>query len=276
MSATDTRKRRLVRARRTLALGTAAATVAGSLVQAQPAEIPSIGADNQVLLAQTATGGEGEGEGEGEGARLDPTVVLLRDLGFIEGHLRAGMALYEAGDREAARTHMGHPIEEKYDAVAQPLEERALERLRSEILALAKASEADAPFAELEPLFAAVRATIEEARGQTTAREQIKGLAELTRIAGAEYQIGLEGGTVSNLHEYQDAWGFLRVVETEARQMAESDDPEIAEAGTRILGHLAATDATFGDLQGQGDFEVDPSRLFGAAARIDIVALRIE
>lgn len=274
MPARDTRPRRDVTPRRMLVLGTVAVTasVAGGPAQANPAEVTSFGPENPVLLAQAETGGEGEGEG----ARVDPTVALLRDLGFIEGHLRAGMALYEADDRAAARTHMGHPIEEKYDAVAQPLDARGLGRLREEILALASASEADAPLAELEPLFAKVRATIEQARAQTTAREQIKGLAALTRISGIEYQIAVEGGGISNLHEYQDAWGFLRVVETEARQMVESDDPQIAEAGTRILDHLSATDAAFGDLQGRGEMEIDPSRLFGAAARIDLTALRVE
>mgnify|MGYP004324686827 CR=1 FL=1 len=68
---------------------------------------------------------------------------------------------------------------------------------------------------------------------------------------------------IDNLHEYQDAWGFLRVVETEARQMTESDDPDIAAAGREILAHLEPTGTAFGDLQGKGSFTMDPSILMG-------------
>ena len=126
---------------------------------------------------------------------------------------------------------------------------------------------------ELRAAFDAARATMEEVRATIPPADQVMGLAALTRVAGQEYAAAVEGGTVSNLHEYQDAWGFLRVVETEARQMTESDDPDIAAAGREILAHLEPTGTAFGDLQGKGSFTMDPSILMGAAARIEITGL---
>jgi len=55
---------------------------------------------------------------------VNPNVALLRDLGFIEGHLQAGLALYEVGDLAAAQTQMGHPIKKKYDAASEPMADR--------------------------------------------------------------------------------------------------------------------------------------------------------
>lgn len=79
--------------------------------------------------APAQAGGEGEvagpagGEGEDAGDGTPPKISLLRDLGYMTGHMRAGLALCQAGGLAAARTHMGHPIAEKYDAVAKELDE---------------------------------------------------------------------------------------------------------------------------------------------------------
>ena len=219
-----------------------------------------------------SSGGEGEGEGAGSG---DPEQALQRDLSFMEGHLRAGLALYEAGDLAAAKTHMGHPIEEKYGAVADPLAERGLDRLREQISGIAAATEAEAPAAEITAAFDAARATIEEAREGLSNKDLILGLAQLVRVAGEEYAVAVEGGSISNLHEYQDSWGFLRVVEGELRQIAETDDGAVRHVAEEALEYLAETDAAFGDIQGQGEMTLDPSLLFGAAARIELEALEL-
>ena len=48
--------------------------------------------------------------------------------------------------------------------------------------------------------------------------DQLMGLAELTRVAADEYQLAINSdGSVKNLHEYQDSWGFLRTVERGAK-----------------------------------------------------------
>ncbi|UWR34958.1 hypothetical protein K3759_07670 [Sulfitobacter sp. W027] len=220
--------------------------------------------------------GEGSSSGEGEGAGSgDSGQALQRDLSFMEGHLRAGLALYEAGDLAAAKTHMGHPIEEKYGAVADPLAERGLDRLRGQISAIAAATEAEAPAAEITAAFDAARATIEEAREGLSNKDQILGLAQLVRVAGEEYAVAVEGGSISNLHEYQDSWGFLRVVEDELRQIAETGDGAARHVAEEALEYLAETDAAFGDIQGQGEMTLDPSLLFGAAARIELEALEL-
>ncbi len=301
---TDTIKPRVIAARRMLTLTTAATTaVVGFSAAAGSQDLGTwdSGGD-RIVLAQASAEGEGaasgehegeagaaasegegaaaarevaaSGEGEGGGAG-DPEQALQRDMSFMEGHMRAGLKLYEAGDLAAAKTHMGHPIEEKYGAVADPLADRGYDRLRQQIEAVAAATEAEAPFAEIKKAFDAARATMEEVRTGISPRDQLLGLVKLIRVAGDEYTVAVEGGTVSNLHEYQDSWGFLRVVQTELEQMAESDDAAVANVAGESLEYLEATDAAFGDIQGEGEMSLDPSLLYGAAARIELEALEL-
>jgi hypothetical protein len=307
MANTPDRPRRLVSARRTLALGTVAASALAAAADAGPAT-PDQAKDPRLILAQegegtsapassgegegvsaggegegegSSPGGEGEGEGEGEGAgqSLEPEVAFLRDLGFMTGHLRAGMALYEAGVLDEAKTHMGHPIEEKYDAVAPQLEQRGFGGLREELLALSGAAESGADAAEVRGLFDQVMATVDAAEAQSlaTPRQQLLALAALTRIAGDEYAVAIaDNGSVGNRHEYQDSWGFMRTVEAEASRLAASDDPAVAEAGAKVLEQVRATGPAFGDLSGADVPSPDPSILYGAAARMELAALALD
>ena len=287
---TDTLKPRVVTARRMLTLTTAATTVAVGFSAAAGAQ--DVGAwqagDDYIVLAQAS--GEGEGAASGEGAAIeghgeggegegagsaDPDQALQRDMSFMEGHMRAGLELYKAGDLAAAKTHMGHPIEEKYGAVADPLADRGFDHLRQQIEAVAAATEAEAPFAEVEEAFAAARAIMKEVRTEMSPRDQMLGLAKLIRVAADEYTVAVDGGEISNLHEYQDSWGFLRVVQTELEQMEASDDAALAHVAEESLEFLRATKAAFGDIQGKGEMSLDPGILYGAAARIELKALEL-
>jgi len=236
------------------------------------------GGEGEGEAASGEGGGEGEGEGEG-GASLDPTTALLRDLGFMAGHLRAGHALYEAGDLEAAKTHMGHPIEEKYDAVAGPLEEMGMGDMREALTRLVEAAEAEMAHEEVHSHYESVMASIEEAREAAGAppRQQMTALSELMRVAGDEYRIATEGGEVSNLHEYQDSWGFLQIIRSEAQQFAESEDAALAEAGADVVATVDdVLSKAFGDIQGQDIPEMDASLLYAGASRVEIAALGLE
>ena len=220
--------------------------------------------------------GGGEGEGEGGGAAIDPDVAFLTDLGFMEGHLRAGLALYEAGDLSAAKTHMGHPIEEKYEAVAKRLDQLGYGDLREQISALAAAAEAEDSYEKIAEMFGKVRQTHEEVRTNFDAADQLKSFAALTRVAADEYAIAVEGGTLANVKEYHDAWSFMRVIEAEAGELAASDDAKASDAAAAIVEQVEAAGSAFGDLQGQGDYEKDPSILYAAAARMELASLGAE
>ncbi|MGF6861909.1 hypothetical protein ABIE69_002483 [Rhodobacteraceae bacterium MBR-64] len=230
------------------------------------------GEAGSAAIKAPSAGGEAD---EGGGAVTEAD--FLAALGFIEGHLRAGLALYQTKDLAAAKTHMGHPIKEKFGAVEHQLNERGFARLKNEIKALADAAEAEAPLTEIESRFATVHATLDSVRvaspgGQVAA---LKSLALLTRIAADEYKEAVEGGTVSNLHEYQDSWGFLRNVEVEATRVAASDNANIVAAANKILALMQGLGVAYGDIQGMGQMQMEPELLYGAAARMELAAIKV-
>lgn len=273
---TDAKFIRSVRPIRLLSLGVAAAAVgspalsSGGAMMDGHAKAALFGpAGASVVLAA--------GEGESEGASRAVTEAdFLAALGFMQGHLRAGLALYQAGDLAAAKTHMGHPIEEKYDAVERDLEERGFGRLEDAIKALARAAESEAPVAEVEQKYAAVDALLAEVRAASPGGEKarLKSLSLLTRIAADEYSVAVKGGTVSKLHEYQDSWGFLREVEAQADELSASSDAGVAAAAAEIGALVDGLDVAYGDIQGKGQMRMEPDLLYGAAARMELAALK--
>ena len=291
---------RLVRPRLWTALGTiaAASLAAGTPVMAGAA---SGSANTGYVVAQSGSssagekshqGGEGGhnesahkkasgsgGEGGESGMNHDgDEVEFLAAIGFMEGHLRAGLKLYETADLTAAKTHMGHPIKEKYEAVEETLEDRGFGDLESKIVALAEAAEHEKPFAEIQSLFAAVEKRIDDVQAASPggAAAGLMALSKLTRIAAEEYSEGVEDGKVSNLHEYQDSWGFQRTVESEATKYSASSKPDVAAAGQKILDQVMGLTKAYGDIQGQGEMTMDPALLYGAAARMEIAALAVK
>lgn len=290
---------RVVRPRLWTALGTLAAAglatgltipanAAGSHAQQGAADV--VVADAGVSKTTRKSDGEGEGEtkavgkkassgegGEGEGGSATGATEadFLASLGFMEGHLRAGMKLYDVGDLEAAKTHMGHPIKEKYGAVAEELNARGFGDLKGLIVQLADAAEAEKTYNDLEAIFDKVVARIDQVGAASPGgpAAELRSLALLTRIAANEYAVATEGGKISNLHEYQDAWGFLRTVGIRATEFAESNDPKVAQAGKIILEQVRGLGKAFGDIQGKGKMQMDPTLIYGAAAHMEIAAL---
>ncbi|GAB4387348.1 hypothetical protein [Albidovulum sp.] len=269
MTSSDDRRARRVTFRRVTTLTSLAAlATAGAMTPAAGGAGGGAGAqDEALILAQARTEGEGEAaeaggeasrgavlsEGEGEGgesaaASPEGDAGFLHDLGFMEGHIRAGLALYRAGDRKAAVTHMGHPIEEKYDAVAERLDQMGEGDQRDLIVALAASAEAGAEVSGIEAHAETVFEEFKEVRERFSAADRLAALAALTRTAAGEYAEAVREGRVSDLHEYQDSWGFLQAVAAEARELEESDNHAVHEVAEKILEQVEATEAAFGNL----------------------------
>jgi len=278
---------RIIRARRWVMAGAVATAVAGSAGTGQTGELSDhqdadwTGSQDEFLVASAE--GEGEassegGEGEGEGAAaVAPEIQLLTDLGFMQGHAYAGLKLYETGETELGVGHIGHPIVEKYDAVAEPLKNMGHADLKAQLEAMSEAAEAGKPADEVAALYDEMVAKLETIRAETEGgvANQLKALALLTRIAADEYQVAFDGDSMVNVKEYQDSWGFLQVVKAEARDLAESDDPKVAEAAETILGHAESAESVYAGVKGDNISSPDASAIYGAAARMEIAANRL-
>ncbi len=283
----DQDKPRSVNAKRWVMAGAVATAVAGAsasadasgLKGAQSPDWPEAAKDSFVLAAAEGEGeGEGEGgegEGEGEGARAAaPEVQLLTDIGFMQGHAYAGLKLYEMGETELGVEHIGHPIEEKYDAVAEPVEKMGFDGLKAQLNAMSEAAESGKPAEEVAALYDEMAQTLEEIRARTEGGDvtELKALALLTRIAADEYGAAFTDGKLTDEKEYQDSWGFLQIVKQEAGELAESDNEKVASAAREILQFAENAEAVYSDVTGAGISEPDASRIYGAAARMQLAA----
>ncbi|MCG6885413.1 MAG: hypothetical protein LJE62_16815, partial [Silicimonas sp.] len=222
------------------------------------------------------------GEG-GEGGELMVSAGygaadVLTDLGLIEGHLRAGMELYRAGMGDMAATHMKHPGDELYAELAGHLEEYGHPGFADELTLLSEAVAEGAPVPDAEAAFEHLLARIGEARRATgaTPQEQLEALRQMVLVAAEEYEIGIKDGAIIKMHEYQDAWGFVRAARAEASELAGSNSDKVRAAAEAVLASLGGTDVAFTGIAPEGNVTGDASALYGAAARIEIAALRLK
>jgi hypothetical protein len=151
-------------------------------------------------------------------------VAYLSRLGLIRGHLLVGMELYEKGMHDHARGHMKHPADELYAALVQAFEHRGSSGFAVELETLASLVQQDADDSAVRQAYAALleRIAASEARVdlRTAGAAATQGAVavNLLREAAGEYSIGVVNGSIEEVHEYQDAYGFTRVANDYARR----------------------------------------------------------
>lgn len=222
--------------------------------------------------------GEGEGAapaagGESEGAAVaaDPAtddVAFLAQLALVGGHLKAFNELYHAGALENASVHMKHPESELYAALVPAFEARGTDGFAGELTALADAMAANAGVAEA---YANLKSAIQSEYPTVTTKQGLLAISAVTRVAADEFDVAAEDdGTITNVKEYQDSYGFLSVAKEILDGASPSNDAERAavdetkaQIDTLLAGFAGWTPETT---------SMKPSALYGAAARIEIEA----
>jgi hypothetical protein len=232
--------------------------------------VPLVPTGAQVWQAQ----GEGEGLEESESGAID-TADYLAALDIVLGHLTVGTALYAAGHGDHALTHMKHPGDEIYTDLVPIFAARGVAGFEAELATLVQAVETGAPIEKVQSALASLQAAVDLSRGTASAREQLDGLTDLIRTAADEYGIGVVDGALANLHEYQDAWGFLQIARARLEMLATDADPALATAATAALSALTATEANFPDILASGPLG-HADVIYGAAARVELAALTLQ
>ncbi|MEX0827908.1 MAG: hypothetical protein WD005_03045, partial [Haliea sp.] len=162
-------------------------------------------------------GGEGNYGGEEvAAASIVDDVVYMTQLGLMRGHLLVGVRLYERGAAEAAATHMKHPEDELYAALLPAFEARGVTPMDIELSNLARAVETAQPIVAVNRAYQILLEAITAAERVATLTPQQHGevITELVATAAEEYTIArAEDGSVANVHEYQDSFGFAVVAQ---------------------------------------------------------------
>lgn len=182
----------------------------------------------------SATGAEEATGSEGTSAE---SIQFGNSLGQIRGHHLIALELYEAGDKQGALTHAGHPIHELLESVSSELEEHdgPVDELSSGLDEVLAAIEDDAPAESVGEAIENVRGitfdAAESVDGEATTSSAYIGsvIASLTSTAADEYGEAVAGGGgIRLLEEYQDGYAFV----AEARSMYEDIIEDVESAST--------------------------------------------
>ena len=172
--------------------------------------------------AQTSPGGEagegeggeaGEGEGGGSGSDIG-ALPLPQRLAFMSGHVAAGIALYRAGESEAAAPHLLHPVSETHADERAGLADLGFDA--EPFRRVSAALEAGQSAEEIKPQLETAEANLASVR-ETAGGHPVELIRYLMQVTVDEYTIAVPGETVTDPGEYADAWGFVTV----ARELAE-------------------------------------------------------
>ncbi|WDI31075.1 hypothetical protein PUV54_14055 [Hyphococcus flavus] len=230
--------------------------------------------ESEGLSAESEGEGEsegGEGESEGAVASGDPAtddIEYLRLLGLVRGHLVAFYELYQGGETTMALMHVKHPESELYASLAPAIAARGLSGFADELTTLANAAEVGGEVTE--PYSAVITQLNSHAPGSSVA-QQLLSISQIVRTAGDEFDIGVEdNGSISNAHEYQDAYGFL-IASREILSGISTTDINAVEAIEMAQEQIALALGVFESLTAS-ETEGEASTLYGAAARIEIAA----
>lgn len=210
-------------------------------------------------------------------------VAYLSRLGLIRGHLRVGMQLYRDGELMHAKSHMKHPGDELYAALEGVFAARGSEGFADELEALAAAVENEAAQADVDAAYESLLAGIASAEMQvadgldTDAAAQGAIIVNLLETAAEEYGIGVSAdGEVTDVHEYQDAYGFTLVAgdradAVESRVATRSDHAVLQ----TIVEEIEGLERLWPELVPDATIDAAPSELEAAVARIRTEADRL-
>ncbi len=226
-------------------------------------------------FAQSAEGGEGGEGGEGAAAEgLSPDVAWLVDLGLFAATHRIVAELAATGHPDLARAHLDQSHHAYYDDLEDRLADRGLPGFEAEAQAFTAAVAADDP-AAVATTAATVLAALDRAGADLSPRDRMQAAEQLLRTAADDYAAGVQDGAVTAPQEYRDAWGFAEAARALTAQVAAASDPAVAAAGQAALDALAPVAPLFPDIAASAIPAADPSVLAGAAARVELAALRL-
>jgi hypothetical protein len=215
--------------------------------------------------------------GESEGAALvnvaTDKAAYLSALQIVRGHLRAGVDLYSAGDRAMGAQHLRHPQAEILTTLAPAFAAFGANTIEPAIDQLATAGENGAAPAEINDLDAAALASIAKAGGAADAslKDRLLAVANTLTVAADEYSVAIKEGAMVNLHEYHDAYGFMATAVSDLGMLkGETEAENSAIAAVLEQARIAAGAAP--SIVPPSDGFAPPSTIYGAAARIEIIA----
>lgn len=172
---------------------------------------------------------------------------FITNAEFIKGHLEQAVANKESGNIELAIAHAGHPIEEVFTLMEEPLSDanpQLAADLKAKLTALPNAANSDTSQVfeqKVSEIVGLMDEAVEAVAGETTVATVAAVISNLLETAELEYEEGVENGQIKEMIEYQDASAFISranaLFETIKADIDEGEAEEIEE----FLGQLVSS-----------------------------------
>ena len=209
---------------------------------------------------------------------LSDPVGYMYELSLIRGHIWVAKRLSLTGFLDHAAMHAKHPEDEIYSDLVEVFRAKGLRGFASELSAFSNSvvsGDKNAIEQDYRVLIDSVKVSHELV--QLTTGELLELINRLISQAAREYAVGIIDGQVDNVHEYQDARGFIEIAMDLTRNHEQKAD--LSENHLVVIGLL---DERLEDLLEMwptlvplDEVPFDASRLFGAAADVEILSLSL-
>lgn len=140
-------------------------------------------------------------------------------LAFMAGHVRVGIALYREGELQMAAPHLLHPVSETHAAERVGLDKLGFDSVLFDQVSLAL--ENNRPAVEIESLLDKAEANIALVT-ERVGGDRVAIIKFLLNTIIDEYSLSISDGNLTNIGEYQDAYGFSQVAINHARKLHET------------------------------------------------------
>ena len=104
----------------------------------------------------------------------------------------------------------------------------------------------------------------------------LSSIEKMVRTAAEEYAIGVKAGKIVNAHEYQDAFGFVTAAQARLDKLTEQQIAQGPEAVREVTQQLDSLRSLWPALVPEGKVNGDASKLYGAAARIQLATWELD
>ena len=148
-------------------------------------------------------------------------------LAFMTGHVKAGLALYRLGELDMAAPHLLHPVSETHKQERMGLEKFGFNS--APFIQVSEALKSQQAASEIEPLLQQADANLYDV-SQKMGGNPADIINFLLDTIIDEYSIAITGGKITDLGEYQDAYGFQLVVQSQAAALSDDKRDSLAPA----------------------------------------------
>ena len=209
---------------------------------------------------------------------LSDSVSYIYELSLIRGHLWVAKRLSMMDFLDHAAMHAKHPEDEIYLDLIGVFKAKGLTGFASELSTFSNSvvsGDKKAIEQDYQVLVDSINAS--QHLNQLTTAELVELTNRLISQAAREYAVGIIDSQVNNVHEYQDARGFIEIAMELVKnheQKAGLPDNQLVLIGL-LKDRLENLLEMWPSLVPVDDVPFDASRLFGAAADIEILSLSI-